>query len=1656
MKKLAFLLAATLVLNLTAPTATAYALPAEVAEESAEETVVQEVAQVSEDLELMTLSENEVVGKAVWNDETSLLLNEDDVVSQCAAYAEQFNQNYGGVYINPLYADVISADDVLSETDIIESASETRVKNLTTKKAVVNYLRKQMAARNNTISFSMPFELITSDSVLLDFFEEAMAHTQECSGQEGDALYWSYKNLQISAQSSGTNLVLTYLVDYYTTAQQEAQLTEKVNQIMADFNFSSSTSEYDKVKAIHDYICDNADYDYTYTKYSAYDALCTGTTVCQGYAIAFYRLCKEAGLSVRVIAGIGGGGRHAWNIVKIGDVYYNIDCTWDGQETETGYDWFLLDEIDFVNHTRDAEYSTNEFYNEYPMAEFSYGKTSTSTLNISNLNYSFTTIEETTVSSASNGKPKLLIFFRPTCYNSQSTISDLVSYDLGGVDIYAVEGNKYSKEEVQDFKDIYGDDSITFCYDTTGYVNNRALWAYARAAGFEDSITYPLICYIDGDNKLQYVTSGVSNGQQISRYLKMTCGYVEQRREYTITYHLDGGNNHADNPSVFYATTDTITLKNASKTGYAFYGWYTEPEFVNKVTKIAKGTRKNITLYAKFVKELELTIPEKTTYTVGEKFAPAGGRVIHNASGKSADISSSMISGFSTENEGLCTVTLTYQNCKTTFDILVIKAPEVEAEYGQTLEMAALPQSSYGTFFWNEKATVLDQVGENTYTLTFRPTDDGFSTRNDIEGKVSVYRSVAEEGITYQVKNNADFVYNGYAHKPEIIVWADGKLLTTQDYNISYSENINAGLGYFLIEGKNFYTGSKQGTFVIEKAQIVIKAKDVFLAKGSEMPAIWEYEIQGLAKGDELVKEPTFTTNAADTLTPGRYIIIPEGAEVTAADNYKKPFTYVEGKLQIAEEKVGYNVTFEMQGHGADIEEYFGIKAGDTIEEPKAPIAEGYVFGGWYKDNHYKNIWNFATDTVQSDTILYAKWTEVKNDFRVNEIKDVVYTGKAIKPTVEVYDGETLLKEKKDYKITYHNSVEVNTTKAGDVFDDSLPYLTITGSGNYTDTIRLNFNIVPAVLGDGTETPAAGVVLKYTDQLTINEKKTLNPLKSVKLGRNLKKDMDYTVSLVAKNVKDINDEAVTGEIGAVIPAGYSGTFDLRITGKGNYTGSIVKTIFVAEKTKLLKNAKVTLGKNLKSIDFNVYQKEWKNELPAAYYDTKTKKYYAVENGSVNYGKEVNSKDVFVVKYGSTSLIYQKDFDVEYQNDHQTGKATLVIKGKNSYYGNKTASYSLKGKAFNTKMVTIEEIPSKTYTGKPVTHNGVKVTYKDGSPDGVLLEYGKDYTISYAKHINKGTATMTFTAKPDSGYSGSIKKTFKITAADISTVQQIDMDNITLPYTKSGVKPVDEIKLVNADGVPLVNGKDYTLSYANNKKVGDKAAEENAPAIIVKGKGNYGGEPLRIPFTIKKAVLNSDNIKIEIKEMAYNAKKGPEYQYKPAVKIFDGSKTLRLNKDYKITYDYNTQEKYEAYYISKTAGEEQMPKVIITQADNSDYVIDGRIEVPLPIYQTKFTNANLYVLCQNGEYTGAQVSTNIAVYYTEDKELMKQARKLTGEEEILTLGLKRLNEGTDYAVSYGKNITAGKNKGTVTVKGKSPLYGGSVNFKFTINNKKLTW
>ena len=97
--------------------------------------------------------------------------------------------------------------------------------------------------------------------------------------------------------------------------------------------------------------------------------------------------------------------------------------------------------------------------------------------------------------------------------------------------------------------------------------------------------------------------------------------------EYSITYNLDNGTNHEDNPTNYTIEDETITLKAATKIGYDFAGWYDAATEGNKVTEIAKGSTGDKTLYARWSAN-EYTV---TFDAQGGKVEPASQQVTYDA-----------------------------------------------------------------------------------------------------------------------------------------------------------------------------------------------------------------------------------------------------------------------------------------------------------------------------------------------------------------------------------------------------------------------------------------------------------------------------------------------------------------------------------------------------------------------------------------------------------------------------------------------------------------------------------------------------------------------------------------------------------------------------------------------------------------------------------------------------------------------------------------------------------------------------------------------------------------------------------------------------------------------------------------------------------------
>lgn len=112
---------------------------------------------------------------------------------------------------------------------------------------------------------------------------------------------------------------------------------------------SGSWSDEQKALYLHDYLVTHCEYDLTYSNYNAYDALVTGSCVCQGYSLAYKYLLNQCGIDCGLVTST--AKNHAWNLATIGGRNYYVDCTWD-DPVSTSHTTFYQDYCAHENFLR--------------------------------------------------------------------------------------------------------------------------------------------------------------------------------------------------------------------------------------------------------------------------------------------------------------------------------------------------------------------------------------------------------------------------------------------------------------------------------------------------------------------------------------------------------------------------------------------------------------------------------------------------------------------------------------------------------------------------------------------------------------------------------------------------------------------------------------------------------------------------------------------------------------------------------------------------------------------------------------------------------------------------------------------------------------------------------------------------------------------------------------------------------------------------------------------------------------------------------------------------------------------------------------------------------------------------------------------------------
>ncbi len=488
-----------------------------------------------------------------------------------------------------------------------------------------------------------------------------------------------------------------------------------------------------------------------------------------------------------------------------------------------------------------------------------------------------------------------------------------------------------------------------------------------------------------------------------------------------------------------------------------------------------------------------------------------------------------------------------------------------------------------------------------------------------------------------------------------------------------------------------------------------------------------------------------------------------------------------------------------------------------------------------------------------------------KEGIWIKEIPAQTYTGKAIKPEVQVYDYAKPLTLKKDYTVSYKNNT--NAGKAE---------VLIKGKGNYAQTITGNFTIQPKQISELEITAA--------DYLIYNGKEQ-NISVTVKDGRkklSAKKDYTQTITYVP-------DAAAQGT--EVQKAKEAGLYNIKIAMKGNYDGEVTIPCKVMTDKELLTKAKITLPSS--ALDYK--------DGEAVRFDPSQ---ILVKLGS----KVVPQK----AEDGTTD-----NYTISYKNNTEVGTASVVIQGieTGKYVGSCTKTFAIKGTPFSKKTIEISGLQTKLpYTGKALYQNPVLKDKQSGS----TLEKNVDYKITYTNNRNAGKATMLLTGI--NKYSGEIKQTFTIDKVTL-TAELLQQNALTVKQNRAGVTP--DVALVY-EGRTLVNGGDYKLTYTNNKNT---TSDVKKAYISIAGIGNFKGSLKNaVELTIEPKSWDSQELTVDVPDLKYKAN---TREYKPNAVVYDNGAKLVKNKDYTIEYELNKKEDITLTETGTLPANGHVAKVVIT-------------------------------------------------------------------------------------------------------------------------------
>ena len=357
-------------------------------------------------------------------------------------------------------------------------------------------------------------------------------------------------------------LVPTFYTEFQSGSKRSQATQAMKNTITSwESTIASAGSTEQKAKAAHDLIAKKVQYDDNYLTnpenpfhQSAYSVFCDDHSVCAGYTKAFEMLMNGAGIDTIAVLSTD----HAWNMIRINDSWYHMDCTWDDLDGYGGYEIIYR----FFNRSEAIIKSdgTHEIESMFD------GKLPASTLDSGANN---TSIGKCATPSKKTAAPKI------TCKSVKNGVQVTISSTTSNAEIYyTVNGSTASSSYTKSYR-----------YKQPFTVSKKTT---IKAIAVKDT-------YWNSDQ-----TSKTVDG-----------------RVYTVNFKSNGGSS----VSKQYVQYNKAIKKpsNPKRSKYTFAGWYTDSKLTKACdfnTKIKSGK----TLYAKWKKiSLKQAVISKVQNVSGKK-----------------------------------------------------------------------------------------------------------------------------------------------------------------------------------------------------------------------------------------------------------------------------------------------------------------------------------------------------------------------------------------------------------------------------------------------------------------------------------------------------------------------------------------------------------------------------------------------------------------------------------------------------------------------------------------------------------------------------------------------------------------------------------------------------------------------------------------------------------------------------------------------------------------------------------------------------------------------------------------------------------------------------------------------------------------------------